>query len=103
MSRLRGRLESFNPGSTGFAEPGPDLVAVLVERGRAAADLRPLAVEAQRRAHERDALVLLGRLHPELAGERERLVDAVDRPYRHGRRAQDGDPVRRALARDRRA
>ena len=72
------------------ARPKPRLisVAVLVEPRRRPADRRALAVEAQRRGDERDAVGGVDRLHAELGGQRERLVDAVDRADRHACRAQ---------------
>ena len=73
-------------------------------RGGRRADRRALAVEAQRRRGQRHAVGLVDRLEAELLGERERLVDVVDRA-RPGtpRRAQRRDPVRRpAASRERR-
>ena len=68
-------------------QPRPDLVAVLVEARRAAAQ------RADRRAGERDAVGLEDRLEPERLGERVGLGHVVDRADRDVGGAQDLDPV----------
>ena len=68
-------------------------------RGRRVADRRALAVDAQRRVDHRQAVDLRDRLHAELLGVGERLVDAVDRARGDLRLAQHRQPVvRRVLA-----
>ena len=89
--RQRGRLE-----------PLPQLVPVLVELGRRAADRRALAVQAQRRRRQRHPPDLAHRLHPERLGERVGLGHVVDRARRHGGRPERLDPLcRRTRPQDR--
>ena len=52
---------------------------MFVEAGWAVADRGAFAVDAQRRADQRDAVDHLDGLHAELVGEGEGLVDLVDR------------------------
>ena len=61
-------------------------------RGGRRAHRRALAVEAQRRPGERDAVGLGDRLQAELLGERAGLGDVVDRPGRDAGRAQAPRP-----------
>ena len=52
---IRQQLAAARSAQRSPAQPGAQLVAVLVERGRRAADRRALAVEAQRRRRQRVA------------------------------------------------
>ena len=62
-------------------------------RGGGRSDRRALAVEPQRRCDERDAVESSTGSMPELGGQRERLVDPVDRADRHAGGAQRLHPV----------
>src|SRR5258708_15209898 len=88
--RIRGRAGSWS------REPGPDLITMLVEPGRGKVIAWRTARERQRMADAGPGGIAVARdyhrLQADLGGERDPLLDGVDRPAGHPGRAQLTEP-----------